>query len=180
MCVNRSAPSVQSMSCSSWNVKQRRACPPPRPTELRDRRAVRAEAIAPMHERHARRAIEQLRAPVERRVAAADDHDALPRNSFGIGHHVEDAAPVPRLGARLRQPPRREGADARRDDDRPRRKAVLLGDEHEVPVLLLQPDHALAEMDRLVELRRLLRERFTRSLASTFGKPATSKMYFSG
>jgi hypothetical protein len=38
---------------------------------------VRAEALAAVHQRDLRRGVEQVHDPVERRVAAADDHHAL-------------------------------------------------------------------------------------------------------
>jgi hypothetical protein len=67
------------------------------------RRVVGAEPVAPVDERHRRCAVEELRRPVERGVAAADDHDFLTAEGFGIGHNVVNPAPVPRLGARLRE-----------------------------------------------------------------------------
>ena len=60
-------------------------------------------------------------------------------------------------------------------------KAILVGDEHEMVVLLLETDHPLAEVDRLIELARLLGERSSPDpWPAPSGKPATSKMYFSG
>src|SRR5690349_21509358 len=69
-----------------------------------------------------------------------------------------NSAAVPRLRTLLRQPARRERADARRDDDRPRGETILVRDEHEMPVLFLEADHVLAEVDRLAELRLLFGE----------------------
>ena len=62
-----------------------------------------------------------------------------------------------------------------------RREAVGLRDEHEVAVLFLEPDDALAQVRRRVlNCAACSASARTRSFASTFGKPATSKMYFSG
>ena len=102
-------------SCSSWNVNSVRAPRRDRRLELRDRRAVRAESVAAMHERHVRRAIEELRAPIERRVAAADDHDALAAERLRVGDDVVDRrarttarrTPAAAAAARTRRCPRR-------------------------------------------------------------------------
>src|SRR5262245_15804086 len=111
-----------------------------------------------MHDADVGGPIEKLDTPIKSRVAPADDHDALVAIQLGIRDDVVDPTSVPRLRARLRQLARRERTDARRDDDRPSRKAVLVGDEHEMAILFLEPDDALREMDRLIELARLFRE----------------------
>ena len=108
-----------------------------------------------MHERHRRRAIEQLMRPVERRVATADDHDAPPAKFLGVRHDLVHATAVPRRGTRLRQATRRERADSARDHHCARRKPLPLGRQHEMTVLLRQPDDALAEMRLRAELPRL-------------------------
>ena len=117
-CVNRSPVGLHRTSASSWKVNIEARPASTSASNCAHRGAVRAEAVAAVHERHVRRHAAQLRRPVERRVAAADDHHALPRVLLRVGDDVVDAAPVPRLGARLRQAPRREGADPGGDDDR--------------------------------------------------------------
>jgi hypothetical protein len=78
---------------------------------------MRTEPVAPVRQRDAGSATEQLVGPIERGVAAADDEDPLASKDFWIGDDVEDAPAVSGMGDRLRQPARREGADARRDHD---------------------------------------------------------------
>src|SRR5437867_11098438 len=98
---------------------------------------MRPEAVAPVHDRDTRRAIEELCAPVEGRVATADDEYPLTTECLRIGHNVVDPASVPRFGALLGEPPRRKRADPRREHDRARRKAITFRDENEVIAVLL-------------------------------------------
>jgi hypothetical protein len=148
---------------------QRRPAGLHRRLELGHRRAVGAEAVAAVHQRHVLGAPDELRAPVERRVAAADDHHPLAPVVVGVRDHVVDAAPVPPLGDGLRQPPRAERADAGRDHDGARRELAVGGLEHEVAralgaaavavaPLLAQPGDAAVEVRRLVPAPRLLGE----------------------
>src|SRR5512132_130914 len=99
---------------------------------------MRPVLVAPVDERHGLRAVPQLLRPVEGRIAAADDDDALIPELLGVRHTIEDSAAVPRLGAGLGQAPWRESTDSARDDDRARRKAVGLGDENVVVVVPLE------------------------------------------
>src|SRR3954469_7858132 len=66
---------------------------------LRYRGGVGAKAVAAMNDRYARRPLEKLRAPIERRVSAADDQHPLSPKDFRICHDVVDTTPVPRLRA---------------------------------------------------------------------------------
>src|SRR5438094_817891 len=112
-----------------------------------------AFAVAAMHQRHRLGAIEELLRPVKRLVASADDDDALPAKFFRVRHPIENSASVPRLGALLRQAPRRECPNSRGDDDRPRRKAVRLGDKHEVIVVALERGDVLVKVRLEMKLR---------------------------
>jgi hypothetical protein len=129
-----------------------------RGVELAHGGPVRAEPVAAVHQRHVLGAPDELRAPVERRVAAADDHHPLAPVVVGVRDHVVDAAPVPPLGDGLRQPARAEGADARRDDDGARRELAVARLEHEVPRALGARPVAVADDlaqpgDRAVQVR---------------------------
>jgi hypothetical protein len=110
--------------------------------------------------------------PVERRVAATDDHDALPGERRRIGDAVEDSASVPRRGRGLRKAARFERADSGRDDDRPRGKPVRLCDQREDAAGLLQRDDALVAVHRRAELRGLLRQRADEVLGEYLCEPA--------
>ena len=125
-----------------------------------------------MHQSDARRPAAQLVRPVERRVAAADDHHVLSGERRGIGDAVVDPAAVPRRGGRLRKTARLERPDARRDHDRSRRKTIRLGDEREDAAALLERDHALIAMHRRPELCGLLRERAHEVLGEYLWEPA--------
>ena len=65
--------------------------------------------------------------------------------------------------------------------NRARRESIAIGDEHEVSVLLLEPGHALVPSEsagsNCVACSASMRDEILRQ---HFGKPATSKMYFSG
>ena len=80
----------------------------------------------------------------------------LAAEPLGIEHPVVNPLAVPRLGARLRKPARRERADAGGDHDRLGRKPVRFGDQHEGPAVLLEGDDALVEMHGCAELLGLL------------------------
>ncbi len=111
-----------------------------------------------------RRAGAQLGRPVKRRVTTANDHHPLADEGVGIGDYIMNATPVPRFGARLRQPTRFEGTDTGGNDDGARGEAVGFGDQHVVIVFLLECDNTLTEVSRqprfAMKLRRLLGEVF--------------------
>ncbi len=91
---------------------------------LVDRRRVGAEAVAPVNQHDGLGDALQVDRPVEGGVAAADEEDALALELLRIEHlEVEPLLLVPLLALDA-QAPRLERPDARRDDDRPRRKAV--------------------------------------------------------
>ena len=116
---------------------------------------MRAEAIAPVNQRDFRRDVAQLVRPVERRVAATDDHDPAIAKFLRIRHDLVHAATIPRLGTGLRKPAWRERPDAAGNDHRARGEAVTLGRQHEMPILLGEPDHPLSEKRPRAELARL-------------------------
>ena len=88
----------------------------------------------------------ELHPPVERRIAAADDDDALAAEAFGVGDDVVDPAAVPRLGAHLRQPPRRKRADPGGDDDGTGGKRSVSVTSMKIPSALFEAGHALGEV----------------------------------
>ena len=133
-----------------------RIAPPHRLLNRNDRRGMGAKAVAAMHKGDARGAASQLMRPIEGGVASADDDDSLPGKGFRIRNAVVYAAPIPRLGAGLRQSPRRERADPGGDHKRARRKTVGLRHENELAAVRLQCRDLLVAMDRLAELRGLL------------------------
>ena len=64
-----------------------------------DRRRMRAEPVAPVHERQRRRAIGQLVRPIECRVAASNDDHAFAAKTLRIGDDFLDPAAIPGCGA---------------------------------------------------------------------------------
>ncbi len=135
-------------------------------------RAVRSVLVTPMNQRHCRRAIAELVAPVESRVPAADDDNLLAAEILGIRYVIENSLAVPRIRALLRKPPRRKRTDPGGDHHRSRRKAVGLGNQDEVSVLLNEIDDVLAEERFEIELRRLLCQFVYEVLGQDFGKPS--------
>src|SRR5687767_6637217 len=119
---------------------------------LSHRCAMRPILVTPVNQRHRCRPVTKLVTPVEGRVAAADYDDLLAAVFIGVDNVVEDAAPIPRLCALLRKPSRGECPYACSDHDGPRRKTVGVGDQDEMPVLLLETDHVLAEIRGKPEL----------------------------
>ena len=82
-------------------------------------RGRRGAKLAPaMHQVHARRARQQLERPVERRVAPAEDHQALAGELGGVADAVLDGAALERLAALDPDAPRLEGAEAAGDHHR--------------------------------------------------------------
>src|SRR5207249_1381258 len=127
---------------------------------LLHRGRVGPEPVAPVnHEDPLGDALEVHR-PVERRVATAHEQHALPGEDPGFEDAVVQPLPVPAAYVFERQLARREGADPPRDEHGARRVLVGLGDDGEgrfaVLRLALQADHLLSEMDRGLELERLL------------------------
>src|SRR5262249_46663590 len=66
------------------------------------------------------------------------------------------------------------------DDDRPGWKALPVRNENEVAVLFLETHHALAEVNRLLELARLLGERLHEIFREDFGKARDVEDVFLG
>src|SRR4029077_16196630 len=95
---------------------------------------------------------------IERRIAAPDDDDALAAELLGIRYSVEDSAPIPRFRASLRETPRREGTDARGNDDRARWEAVSIGNQDEMIVVPLESGDILVQVRLEGKLGRLLDE----------------------
>ena len=117
--------------------------------------------------------------PVERRVAAADDDDVLPLIHGGIGHEMDQAA-AEVLTAR-RQGPRGEGADAAGDDDGAALDAIAgRRRDREGAITAFEPHRLLTEQIVRRERRGLFESCSTRSRPRMAGKPATSKIDFSG
>src|SRR5207244_12699038 len=109
----RSAPSSTSSECGSASKQRMRpaaTCCCMRATE-----AGAARNLPAVHQCQARRLAEQLERPVERRVAAAEDHQALALELGRALHPTVDARALEGLGAGQRDAPRLKRADARRD-----------------------------------------------------------------
>src|SRR5687768_17075290 len=158
MCEKRSPSACSITSISSWKVKS-----DARPAATS---AWNCVTVAPCARNRSLRctsdtcvAIPPSWVPVERRVATADDHDALIPVVLRVRDRIVDAATVPGLRTRMRQPPRREGADPRGDDDGARRESFVVRLQHEMPVVLVQPRDTLAEVRGLLELRGLVAQR---------------------
>src|SRR5689334_484022 len=124
-----------------------------------------------MNERHRLRPIAQLLRPIERRVAAADDDDALAAKLFRIVDAVEDGPTIPGLRTRLRQTPRRKRTDPSRDHDGACRKPVVFCHQYEMITTPLERSDVLVEMRFEVELRRLFDERVDEILGQDFREP---------
>ena len=71
-----------------------------------------------MHQREARRPRQQLQRPVERRIAATEDHQALAGELAGAADTILDGAALEGVGAFDADASRLEGAEARGDHHR--------------------------------------------------------------
>ena len=111
----------------------------------------RPEPVAAMDERDRKvgRVLEAER-PVERGVAAADDHAALARELRLLLDHVVEAPSKPRVDVVDAEPARLEGPVARRDDHR--------AGEVGVPRVRRQCEHVFAVLADPLERLRLLAE----------------------
>src|SRR4051812_37304310 len=107
---------------------------------------MRAVSVTAMNQGDRTCPVAQLLSPIERRVPAADDDDALAAELFRICDAVKNSPPVPRVSALLWQAPRRERSDTRRDDDRARRKSIAFCDQDKMISALLERDHVLVEV----------------------------------
>src|SRR5262249_14551740 len=131
-------------------------------TRLVDRRLERAEVVAPVHEpdRMLGRVLQPER-PVERRVAAADDHAGAVAEDLLLAHEVVHAAALPVLDPLDPELARLERAVARGDDQRTGQvRAALVGADREqllaVLAQALERLHLLAEVDVRLILQPLL------------------------
>ena len=81
--------------------QQRRASSRCRSLHVGDGCAMCPIFVAPVHQSDRFCPVAELLRPIERRVAAADYHDALTLEVVRVGHPVEDATAVPLVRARL-------------------------------------------------------------------------------
>ena len=127
---------------------------------LTDGRGVRAEAVAAVNHHDRPGDPLQVHGPVERRVAAAHQQDALAAECLRVEHAVVQPFPVPAIHILDGQFAGGEGADAARDQHGVRRVLVLVRHDREgrlaVLRVALQARHVLAQVHRLLELERLL------------------------
>jgi len=86
--------------------------------------AAPAELAPAMHQREARRPRQQLEGPVERRIAAAEDHDALAGELGGIPDAIMECAALERLGPFDADASRLERAEPARSPPLRRRTSV--------------------------------------------------------
>ena len=114
----------------------------------------------------------QLLRPIESRVTASDDDDALAAKLLWIRHAIEDSSTVPRLCALLRQASRRERSNPGRDDNGAARESIGLSDQNEVIVVPLECGHVLIKVRLEMELRRLFDERIHHVLGQNLGEAA--------
>src|SRR5262249_7310618 len=138
---------------------------------LVDRRLQRTEVVAPVHQRDRMlgRVLEPER-PVERAVAAADDHASAVAEDVLLAHEVVEALPLPGIDVLDPELARLEGPMAGGDDQRPAQiRAALVGrDREELLAVLAQ---ALEALDLLAEqhfgavLEALLRAKLDERLA---------------
>jgi hypothetical protein len=113
-----------------------------------------------VHVHDAFRLAVQVDHPVERGIAAAEDHQPLAVEVGCIAHPVVDLPVLERVGALDAEPARLEGAEAGGDHDRPCQEARAgRGAEVEAAVLApLQLDDFLAEMKLRAERLDLLEQ----------------------
>jgi len=125
-------------------------------------RLVGAEAVAAVNHHDRLRDPLQIHRPVECRVAAADDEDALAGEGARIQHAIMQTLLVPLIHVFERQLPRGERPDPAGDQHRPARILVFIGDDREQRLAVLlaaaQPDDFLGEVDRRLPLQALLGE----------------------
>ena len=126
----------------------------------RDRRGRGTELVPSVHVHDALRLAVQVEHPVERGVAAAENHEPL---AVEIGRAANAVVHLPVLegvAALDAEPARLERAEARRDHDRPREeRGAGGGAQQEAAIrLLLQRAHFLAEVEHRVHRLDLLHE----------------------
>src|SRR5262249_50895478 len=144
-------------------------------SRLVDRRLQRAEVVAPVHQRNwvLRRVLYPER-PVERAVAAADDHASAVPEDVLLAHEVVEALPLPGVDVIDPELPRLEGPVTRGDDQRSAqvRTALVGRDREHLLAVLAQPLQALdllAEQNLGAVLRALLRPRLYQRLTLDLG-----------
>ena len=152
---------------------------------LVDRGLVRPESVAPVDQHDGLGDALKVDRPVEGRVAAADEQHPLALELLRVEHLEVETLLLERVLALDAEPPGLERADPGGDDDgarwgsRLRRSPARSGrrrpsSTRRRPVTISPRCVVAPNWSAWVAMSR------TRSLASTLGKPATSKMYFSG
>ena len=126
----------------------------------RDRGGRGAELVPTMHQREARGPWQQLQRPVERRVAAAEDHQMLAHQLGRTLHPVVDGAAFESLRALESDAPRLKGAHARRDHHGTGVEAdAARGAQVEAPAIAPRElHHFMAEVQLRIEGPDLLHE----------------------
>ena len=118
-----------------------------------------AKPVAAMHDHNPLGQLSERQRPVDRRIAAAGDDDALAAKIFTPPHQVEDATALVSLDAGERWAIRPERAATGRDHHRARRDPHPGGIGHDKPVRrLAEFGHRMAKMVDGRERRRLLDE----------------------
>ena len=129
-----------------------------------DRMGRGAEGVAAVDQRDAARDGMQVQHPVERGIAAADDHDAAVAEMLHLAHGIEDALVLVGVDARDRRLLRLERAAAGRDDHRlgldrlVRRRCATRNSGRSARAERLEPLDHLAEMEGRAERMDLLHQ----------------------
>ena len=176
------------LPCSAFTSQNVRRSHLPAALELlhlADRGLVGPESVAPVNQHDGLGDALEIHRPVEGGVAATDQEHPLALELLRVEHLEIETLLLETLLAIDAELPRLERPDARRDDDGPAwdtpppKSPARSGWPHSrstrrSPVTISPRWVEAPNWSACVAMSR------TRSLASTLGKPATSKMYFSG
>ena len=137
-----------------------------------DRRGRTAELCAPVHEGQRAHLVGERDGPVERRVAAAADHEVLAVEVRGGLDPVQHLLALEPLDVRHAEAARLEGADAGGNDDRARVEHGARRGRHVEAAVVQLPDFGdfLAEMIRRVEGLRLFDQAIDEFLCAADGQ----------
>ena len=183
--VTRSSLPFPCRAFTSQNVRSSHRLSAVQLLHLIDRGRMGPEPIAPVNQHDRLGDALEVDRPVEGRVAAADQQHPLTLELPRVEHLEVEPRLLVVLLALDPELPGLEGSDAGRDDDGPGRIVVVTSSParsdssspfstRRSPVTISPRWVVAPNCSPCVAMSR------TRSLARTFGKPATSKMYFSG